>query len=70
MILPSFRSTALIAILVALAGTTTSPQQPMPLDLPRDDGVYYSRGTYKISLGKITVADIKTTRLYRALVPG
>jgi len=70
MISPSIRTKALIAIFIALAGTSTSPQQPIPPDLPRHDGVYYSRGTNKISLGKITVADVRTARLYRALVPG
>ena len=67
---PSITRAAMIAIFVALLGITISPQQPIPPDLPRHDGVYYSRGTNKISLGKITVADIRTARRYRALVPG
>ncbi len=70
MISPSIRSMALLAFFIALAGTSTTPQQPIPPDLPRHDGVYYSRGTNKISLGKIIVADVRTTRLFRALVPG
>ena len=66
----SISRTALTAIFIALLGITTSTQQPVPPDLPRHDGVYYSRGTNKICLGKITVADIRTARRYRALIPG
>jgi hypothetical protein len=70
MVSRSFSRIGLVISFIVLAGITTAPQESLPPDLPLHDGVYYSRGTNKISLGKITVSDIRTARLYRAFVPG